>query len=579
MIFRRILIAWIGLILAGCDIPQTSVTPDTAPAAGLRADSVYLNGRIYTANTEQPWVEAIAIQGGKFVALGTSSQMQLLVDADTTVNDLQGRLVLPGLYDSHLHPIDGMAQELFRCNFPFTGTLEDAVAAVAACAEKQPDSRWISGGQWNAGVFDTRIPTKEMLDAVVPDRPVYLVDATGHHAWVNSRALQIAGITKDTLEPQGGSIVRDEADGEAVGTLLETAKMLVANRVPGFTTEQYGQALRGIQERMNAFGFVGMKSAATSLAHLQALKSLDDDERLTIRVGAHLSFIDPTTDPDRATELENTIRDRNRYASPLIRTDFIKFVLDGVPPSHTAAYLEPYADRPEHYGEVLIPQATLNDLTVRFDKMGMTIKYHAAGDGAARVAVNAIEAARAANGNSGLMHEIGHASMMHPADISRLADLGGIAEVSPILWYPSPFIVRVHRRVMGEDRYRQSWPVRPYVDAGVTTVAGSDWPAAVASPNPWPAIEAMVTRRNPYGEMPGEVRGAANAVSLGTTISIYTRNGAIAMGIGDRAGSIEVGKLADIIVLNHNIFEIPPEDVSETQVDMTVLDGRVVYRR
>ena len=574
-----VLIILIGLLLTACEPSQQTPAQEDKQAPKPDADSIYLNGRIYTVNENQDWVEAVAILDGKFIRVGTNSEINTLIGDNTRVIDLENKLVMPGLYDSHIHPIGGMVQELYQCNFPFTGTLEDAVVAVKKCADDHPDWQWISGGQWNASVLDTTMPGKEMLDAAIPDRPVYLIDATYHHGWVNTKALELAGITKETDDPPGGTIVRDEKTGEAVGTLLETAKGLVADTIPKFTSEQYINATRSIQERMNAFGFIGMKSASTPREHLQALSTLAKEDRLTIRVGTHLSYIHTAANPDRAAKLEEIIRDRGKYSNRLLRTDFIKVMLDGVPPSHTAAYLEPYADKPDYFGDVLVPQDELNAATIRFDAMGMTVKYHAVGDRAARVAVNAIEAARQANGLSGLLHEIGHASLMHPDDVTRLAKLGGIAEVSPILWYPSPFIVRAHRPMLGEERYEKLWPIKSYIDSGVITVAGSDWPAAVASPNPWPAIEAMVTRKNPYGEMPGEIRGEEYAVDLATAIRIYTQNGALAMGIADSAGSIEVGKSADMIALDQNLFEIPADDISETNIELTVIEGNLVYER
>lgn len=566
---RLTTIILIGIFLAACDI-----SPDTSRTEA--ADVAYLNARIYTVDPDNPEAEAVAIRDGRFVAVGTRADVQPYIGDATEVVDLGGRFVLPGLYDSHLHPIDGMVRELYECNFPFTGTLEDAVAAVAGCADADPDRTWVSGGQWNIGVLGATMPTKEMLDAVVPERPVYLVDATYHHAWINSKALELAGITQDTPDPPGGIIVRDET-GEAVGTLMETATQLVAKHIPAPAKDDYVAAALAIQERMNGFGFTGMKSAHTSIEHLRTFKQLDDEGRLSIRVGTHLSYVDPAAAPDAVARLDSTIAARQRYASNLIRTDFIKFVLDGVAPSHTAVYLEPYADRPNYYGEVMVPQDTLSELSARFDAAGLTIMYHAAGDGAARVAINAIEAARQANGDSGLRHEVGHSPLIHPDDIKRLAALGGVAEISPILWYPSPFILRAHRTFLGAERTDRLWPVADYIDAGVLTIAGSDWPSAVASPDPWPAIEALVTRENPYGEMPGVKRGAPYAVSLETAIRIYTQNGATAMGIGDTAGSIETGKVADMIVLDRNLFEVPPAEIDATKVTLTLLEGKPVH--
>lgn len=574
---RPIIFLLFPLLLSACSDPAPETDKPLIPLADNAADSVYINGDIYTVDDSLSRAQAVAIKDGKFIQVGTNEQVQGLIGENTSVLDLEGRLVIPGMFDSHLHPLGGMAQQLFQCNFPFQGTLETAVAAVGKCAEEHPDWSWITGGQWNAAVLAETSPGKQMLDAVVSDRPVYLRDATYHHGWVNSKALEMAGITAETADPPGGRIVRDPVTGEPTGTLLETATRLVEAIIPEFDNTQFIEAAVAIQQQMNAYGFTGMKSASTTREHLQALHQLDTENRLTLRIGAHLSYIHTAADPQRAAALESIIADRENYSGRLLRTDFIKIMLDGVPPSYTAAYLEPYADRPEHKGEIMMPQDELDAATIRFDAMGLTIKYHAAGDAAARAAIDAIEAARKANGASDQRHEIGHASLMHADDIARLASLNGVAEVSPILWYPSAFVEEGHYMI-GAERLERLWPVKPYIDAGILTVAGSDWPAAVASANPWPAIEALISRTNPYGDMPGEVLGAENAVNLETAIRMYTRNGAIAMKAGEIAGSIEPGKSADMIVLEQNLFEIPVEAISETRVVMTVFEGKTVFQ-
>ncbi len=574
---RMFTIALSALFASGCGDPQPAVQEaETAPAIQPVADSVYLNGRIYTMDSVHGRVEAVAVADGKFLHTGTNTEMQAFIDEATVIIDLDGQFIIPGMFDSHLHPVEGMMQQLFQCNFPFSYTLDEVIAAVKQCAEEHPDWPWITGGQWNASVLTRTIPTREMLDAVVSDRPVYLTDATYHHGWANSRALELAGVTAATVDPPGGVIVRNGDTGEPAGVLLETATALVERFIPAFSEDRLLDAALAIQQKMNAFGFTGMKSAITPRERLQALHRLDSEGRLTMRIAAHLTYIHESADPDKATIHEQTIRDREMYAGRLLRTDFIKIMLDGVPPSHTAAYLEPYADRPDQYGEIMMPQEELEAASVRFDGQGLTIKYHAAGDAAARAAIDAIEAARNANGHSGLYHEIGHASLIHPDDIQRLAALGGAAEVSPILWYPSPFVAEGHY-MLGEQRLEHLWPVKSYLDAGILTVAGSDWPAAVDSPNPWPAIEALITRRNPFGEMPEETLGERNAIDLESALRMYTQNGAIAMRIGDTAGSIETGKSADMIVLDRDLFAIPVEDISDTRVNMTIFQGRIVY--
>jgi len=577
---RVLTMALSAMLASACDDPQTAQQdpePETVPANGAVVDSVYLNGRIYTMNGSRELAEAVAVRNGRFLHVGSNREMDDLINEATEVIDLDGQFVIPGMFDSHLHPIEGMVQQLFQCNFPFSHTLEEVVARVEQCANEHPDWPWITGGQWNASLLSDVIPAREMLDAVVSDRPVYLIDATYHHGWANSRALEMAGITADTVDPPGGVIVRDGNTGEPAGVLLETATAMVEKIIPKFSSEQYLEAALAIQEKMNAFGFTGMKSAITPREHLQVLHRLEEEGRLTMRIAAHLPYIHESADPPQAAIYEQTIHDRKDYSGELLRTDFIKIMLDGVPPSYTAAYLEPYADRPGYYGTVMMPQAELDGASIFFDKQGLTIKYHAAGDAAARAAIDAIETVRNANGHSGLYHEIGHASLIHPDDIERLAALEGAAEVSPILWYPSPFVAEGHH-MLGEERLERLWPVKSFLDAGILTVAGSDWPAAVDSPNPWPAIEALITRKNPFGKMQDEALGKRNAIDLESALALYTRNGAVAMRTADTAGTIEAGKSADMIVLDRNLFEIPVEEISDTRVKMTIFQGRIVYR-
>jgi len=583
---RNFVVCFLSALLVACDSPPQSPRQSSTTTASLAvADSVYLNGRIYTVDEAQEWVGAIAIKDGSFLHVGSSAQVKKYIGAGTEVVDLDGRFVMPGMFDSHLHPLKGMAQQMFECNFSFMTSLEDAAMAVKKCADDHPDWPWIVGGQWNAAILSKFSPTKEMLDAVVADRPVYLSDATFHHAWVNSKALELAGITKETPDSQGSTIIRDKDSGEIVGTilevgtLLETVSGLFDTVLPKTSVEQYRQAALAIQQRMNSYGFTGMKSAITPREHLQALHQLDSDDHLTLRVAAHLSYVSESASPKRAMILESIIRDRNNYTGKNLNADFIKITIDGVPPSHTAAYLEAYLDKADYYGELLVAQNELNAAAVRFDGMGLLIKFHAAGDAAARAAINAIEAARKQNGDSGIQHEVAHASLIDADDIVRLAKLGGAVEVSPVLWYPSPFITARYHALLGAERVNRLWPVKTYVESGLLTVAGSDWPAAVASPDPWPAMEALITRKNPFGEMPGEIFGEANAVDLATVIRMYTRNGAEAMRISENAGSIEVGKSADMIVLDRNLFEIPADDIDQTEVELTIFTGKLVYRR
>ncbi|MGH2901900.1 MAG: amidohydrolase, partial [Solirubrobacteraceae bacterium] len=329
----------------------------------------------------------------------------------------------------------------------------------------------------------------------------------------------------------------------------------------------------------NALGIVAMKDALADGHAVTAYAALDRAGKLDMRVATSRPWRATWTesDADEARNLEHWADDQ----TPHVRTGFAKIFVDGIPPTRTAAMLEPYLPDPKHApgfkGELQHSPADLNAALVRLDALGLTVKMHATGDAALRAGLDAIAAARKANGDSGLHHEVAHAELASPADIPRFVQLGAIAELSPILWYPTP-LVQVMAEVIGRERADRFWPIKTLLDAGVLMVYGSDWPSVVPSPSPWPGIEAMVTRRDPYGVAPGAL-APEQAIGLTDAIAIFTRNGSVAMRLEKETGSIEVGKLADLIVLDRNLFEIPPEQIGDTQVIETVFEGRVVHTR
>jgi predicted amidohydrolase YtcJ len=543
------------------------------------ADAIYRGGRIYTVDAARSWAEAVAISNGRFVAVGTAAEVAARVGPKTRVVELEGRMVLPGIHDMHAHPVDGGLQELFECSFPFTTPLDGIVEKVRSCAAKAPRGEWIRGGQWAAeALASDRPPTRALLDAAAPHHPVFLMDSALHNAWVNSRALALLGIDAKTPDPKGGVIVRD-ASGAPTGLLFDNAAYGAMKRLPVRTPEQYQAAIRHAVAKMNALGITAMKDALADGHAVRAYAALDRAGKLDMRVGTsrpwHATWTE--SDADEAHNLEHWRDDE----TPRVRTGFAKIFVDGIPPTRTAAMLEPYAPDPKHgadfKGELQHAQADLDAALVKLDALGLTVKMHATGDAALRAALDAIAAARKANGDSGLRHEVAHAELASAQDIPRFATLGAVAELSPILWYPGP-LVQMMAGVMGRDRAEKFWPIKSLRDAGALQVYGSDWPSVVPSPSPWPGIEAMVTRRDPYGKEPGAL-GPEQALPLADAIEIFTKNGAKAMRLEQETGSIEVGKSADFIVLDRNPFEIAPEEISETVVRATVFEGRVVARR
>ena len=540
------------------------------------ADTVLTGGVVYTLDADRSLAEAVAIAGTEIIAVGSSEEIAGYIGDATAVIELDGRMVLPGLHDLHIHPISGAVESLFTCQFPNTATPEEIVAAVAACAAARPGDGWITGGRWGSSIFPDTNPHKSLLDAVTPDRPVILAEESGHTIWVNSKALELAGIDAATEPPPGGLIMRD-ASGEPTGTLKETAARLVRRIVPPATNEDLQEAARWAAERLNRHGVTSIKDAYADRGSLVAYQALAGSGELNVRIAASVIWYAGGAD---GIDPEERLAIHREFGSDLISTGFAKLMLDGVPTtSRTAAMLDPYLGENEEEAAIerlLIDRAALGDLVTRLDAEGITVKMHAAGDASVRAALDAIEAARTRNGASGLRHEVGHAGFVHADDFPRFAALDAVMEVSPYIWYPTPISDVAIRQVVGDERTADFWPVRSGIDAGALVVAGSDWPV-VPDLNPFRAIEAMVTRRDPDGVFPGEL-GAHQAVTLEEALKIFTINGAVAMGHGDRVGAIEPGKKADLIVVDGNLLELPTDEIGSTQVDLTFLDGRLVYQ-
>ena len=552
------------LFAGGCS--DDSRTPET----------IYTNGFIYTVNPEQPNAEALAVRDGEIIAVGSNKEIQAQVSDQARVVDLDGGMLMPGIHDMHAHPMEAGEKYNFQCAFPFTFTMDQIVAKITECAAETPPGEWIRGGQWAMELMETEtVPHKDILDAITREHPIYLGDSTVHGAWLNSRALTELGIDEGTPDPQGGVILREPGTLEPTGVLVDNAAYNILEDLPAYTDEQYEAALAWSMREMNKVGITSVKEALTDGRSLKAYRGLDQDGRLTMKVSTSIAWRMHWIDYER------NVRERADYATENVGTDFIKIMLDGIPPTRTSAMLDPYLPDEKHgdsfTGKLIHSPEQLTEDMINLDSQGLTVKIHATGDRAVRVTLDAIEAARKANGDSGLMHEISHAELIHPEDISRFSELNAVAEFSPILWYPSP-LVEVMTRVIGEERANRFWPARALLEAGAHVIYGSDWPSAVPAPNPWPGVEALVTRRDPYGNFPGAL-WIEQAVDLETALRIFTINGAVAGKQADRTGTIEAGKSADFIVLDRNLFEIPPEDISDTQVLLTVVSGREVYRK
>lgn len=567
-----------ALFLVGCGSEQWS-SIEAQNDGAKTAQLLLTNGRIYTMNPDQPWADAIAVSDGRIVAVGSSGDLAAYAGADTERIDLGGKLVLPGINDGHSHPVWGGVKSLFQCNFPFSATPQDIQDAITTCVADQPDALWIQGGQWTSNFFvDNDVPSpRKLLDAVSGDKAVLLRDDSGHNIWANSKALKLMGIDKDTPDPKGGYYPRDPETGEPNGLMIE-AFAVARNVVPDWSQEQYNAAAMEAVTRANEFGITGMKDASAEANEVAAYYALEQAGELSVHVAT--SLYAPAEDGSNKLDIEMFKFLREQFGTERINTSCVKIFLDGVPTaSRTAAMLEPYTpenpgDEPV-YGDLHVEAERLSQVVTELDKLGFTIKIHTAGDRAVRVALDAIEAARIANGDSGLRHELSHTEYIDPADLPRFASLNVVAGFTPYIWWPSPITDSIMEAVPA-PRNAQVWPTRDLLDSGALLLAGSDWPSAVPDMNPWPGMEALISRADPFGIYPGTL-WEEQKITLEEALKIYTLNGAKALDIEQKTGSIEVGKSADLIVLHQNLFDIPVEDISETRIDQTWFEGQLVF--
>ena len=542
------------------------------------ADFVVTNARIYTENTSRPWAEAFAITGGKYVFVGETADAEGFIDSETRVLDMGGKMVMPGINDVHSHPWQGGLKLLYHCNFPFTAGPDEVAAQLRECIARNPDIAWIEGGQWTSDFFQEYdiVSPRAWLDAISPEVAIFLHDDATHNAWVNSPVLAMAGINRDTPDPPGGRIVRDEA-GEPNGLLYESARRLVLDARPDWTVAEYKLAIAEAVRQANSFGLTGVNEARALPPMLEAYAQIDKEQALTVHVTANLQT--PRSYRETPLDVHDFEVQRDKYRTEHVDTRYIKIFLDGVPTaSRTAFMLENYLTQNDleepARGYLLVDANTLKQDMINLDKAGFTVKLHTAGDGAVRVALDAIEAARKANGPSGLRHQLGHAGFIDPQDMARFAELNVTVDASPYIWFPSPIIDSIVGAV--GERGRRYFPIAELHALGSDIVMGSDWPSAAVSLNPWGAIEALVTRRNPATDNP-ETLWPEQAITLEQALHIATLGGARGLGIEHSSGSIEVGKSADFIVLDQNLFEIPEGKISETVVLQTWFGGAQVY--
>jgi len=535
------------------------------------ADTVFQNGRIYTVDANRSWAEAVAISGGRIVFVGDNDAAGKYIGPQTRVVDLHGRMMLPGMQDAHVHPIE-YGVDLAILNIGDLESIDDYKVAIAEYAAANPDLPWIIGSGWSFSTFGAGVaPNREILDELVPDRPVYIGSYDDHAGWVNSKALAIAGISKDTPDPPGGQILRDPASGEPIGTLDEEARALVRQFAPPITLEEKIVGLREAIRVLNAWGITSYQDAGVDGdEELRVYKALEDSGELSMRVVAAMRWY-----PDRGLEqLDELIALRDRYGSKLIDASTAKIWQDGIMENYTAVMLEPYRIASGSRGTPLIEPGRLNEITTRLDAAGFQVHLHAVGDGAVRQSLDAVAAAIAANGRLGHRHHIAHLQMIDPADIPRFHELDVIANFQPLWAKLDESVVDINIPSIGEERARWMFPIKSVQDAGGMLAFGSDW--SVTTANPFPQIETAITRQESESE-PLPVFTPEERIDLVSAIDAFTINAAYLNKREQDTGSIEIGKYADLIVIDQNLFEIETQAISDTKVLLTPFGGVPVY--
>ncbi|MEY9847260.1 amidohydrolase [Streptacidiphilus sp. MAP5-3] len=552
-----------------------------------KADLLFRGGRVFTATAPSPADRsAVAVGAGRILAVAENeADLRELVGPATEVVDLDGGLLAPGFQDAHVHPTVAGVQML-RCDLSGQRTIEGYLAAVAGYAAANPAAEWIRGGGWSMDVFPDGIPTRAMLDAVVPDRPVLLTNRDGHGAWVNSRALELAGLDRRTPDPADGRIER-EPDGTPIGMLQEGAMDLVGSLVPVATPEEARAGLLVAQQHLFSLGVTAWQDAMIGAfpgnpdnygVYLDAAR----DGSLQARVVGALWW-----DRERGTEQIPELVERRRGGQVgRFRATTVKIMQDGIAENFTAAMLQPYLDAcgcpTGNAGLSFVDPAVLHDAVRQLDALGFQLHFHALGDRAVREVLDALAAARAANGANDHRHHLAHLQLVHPEDIARFAELGAAANIQALWAAHEPQMDELTIPFLGPDRAALQYPFGDLARAGARLVAGSDW--SVSSPNPLWGIHVAVNRAVPVAapnaaadRRPRRPFYPDQALTLAQAFTAYTAGSAWVNHLDAETGTVEPGKRADLVVLDRDPFAGPPEEIGEARVRMTFVDGHPVH--
>ncbi|WP_420037017.1 amidohydrolase [Streptomyces sp. cg28] len=546
--------------------------PDTTPA-----DLVLTGGPVHTGAPARSRATSVAVRGERVVAVG-HDEVRELIGPRTEVVDLAGRLLIPGFQDAHAHPVGG-GLEMGQCDLSGATTLAEYRQTIAAYAKANPGAEWITGGGWAMEAFPGGLPTVAELDVLVADRPVYLVNRDHHGAWVNSLALERAGLDARTPDPSDGRIERNP-DGSPTGMLQEGAANLVGRLVPTVTREERVAGLLRAQELLHSLGVTAWQDAllgdhANLTDPTDAYLACADDGSLTARVVGALWW-----DRARGTEqIEELMARRAAGTRGRFRSTTVKIMQDGVAENGTAALLGPYLDGcgcvSDNSGISFVPPEDLKKYVTELDAHGFQVHFHALGDRAVREALDAVEAARRANGRTDTRPHLAHLQVVHPDDIGRFRALGATANLQPLWAAHEPQMDELTIPFLGAERAGWQYPFGALLRSGATLAAGSDWP--VSSPDPLQGIHVAVNRVAPDAPDGTPVFLPEERIGLLDALTAYTAGSAYANHLDHETGTIAKGFLADLVILDRDPFAGPPEEIGATRVEQTFVGGQRVF--
>ncbi|MCZ0875131.1 amidohydrolase [Peribacillus sp. AS_2] len=533
-----------------------------------KADIVLSSDAIFTGLTHEPTSGAIAILGDKILSVGSKAEIEPFIGSGTKVFNYGNQLIMPGFHDFHLH-IMFSALSLSSINLFEARSAQEVAAKVLEFSKECPEEEWIIGMQWDAGYWhDKQEPHYRILDAVIPDRPVVLFHAEGHYTWVNSKAMELAGVTEEISDPDFGRYERDK-NGLLTGILYEDAQQIVLKEALRLTQNKKETILKEFLRLLTQYGITSVNDLFAPiddfLQDYDLFEKLDKQGELTTRF--HIT-------PELDGNLDKAQILRNKYVSKKVQFSGLKQFVDGTVTGHTAYFLKPYSDQLDICGHPALDPEVLIDRVVKADELGFRIRFHAIGDAAIRLALDAFEEAVSKNGKRDSRHTVEHIEVIDSDDIERFSKLGVVASMQPDHMAASSR--EVYSSIIGPEREKNVFLTKSLLNTGASLALGTDFPVSI-SLNPMRQIYTAITRVDSSGD-PQNTWHPEQKLTLAEALQAYTYGSAHGCFREHELGTIEEGKLADLVVLDRNLFDIPESEVLETKVELTINDGIVVYK-